>query len=956
MVDGVRLVAICAGLTALAFLQDSGRTVLDTSLVTMAEPLQGLRRLLSSGAAGQEWAVLTGPAFLVMESVGLPLWAAQRLAWAGLLTAGFLGAERVSGTLGITSPGARITGALAFSLSPPAVLGLGVSTAHLVPYFLAPWIILFLARAGQGRMSARRAAALSGLVTLLAGVGDRAVVLAAVAAGWWWVACGPRPDRRGRLAGWWAVASTLAIGWWAVPALTGVAVPHEASFVWVAWRGVAPLPGPSDVCVAAVVIAGAVGVATAVPRLRILLGALLTVGVMLGVGLVAADQWHVGGGGALLLIALPCALGLAGLCARLVPTLGVPRGRAVYALAIAIVMGAVLPLATSGLVRERSIAGPPPGWAEALAWIDRSGQVGRAIVLPAAAWADSEWTRITGQLSPWDNDPSAAWVAAVGERVSDRAGWPGLADYLAHQGVAYLIVPRGSTAAEQAQAETVREGLSVTPGFVRANVIGADDVAGPILEIWEVQQRPVSSQARAWISDATSLVVVEGGEGSVVDAGAVGVASGVPILAAPTDVVGVSEYNPPLGAVIRDRFRPSRGAATPIDRGPIIVMREPESRTVSARIRAVTAADYRLSLGVRPRAGDALEALLMPASDDSPRAHASSVFSQAPAYRPQSAIDGELSTAWLAGEGERNPELVIEWSGSAEVSGVMFLRDSELSASRPLTVTVTIGGTSTTGVVGDGGELAFPPRTGEALSLRFDNLLEERVMDPDTGRSSVLPLGISEVAVRGLEGRTPGPSLTTAVRFPEADVPQTILDGTGVRMCAQASVAHILRQTVIVATPCDDSPQKLTSGAHEILAMASDVLVPDFVAFERSTTAPTQDVVHVDSWRADERVLVVQPDARVRLLETSDSVTPSWSARLDGAKLQSVTVAGWRQAWVIPAGAGGVVSISAAGEPLSVVALPALLLGALALVMMWCVVPGRASSADTSPASPEPRS
>ena len=59
-------------------------------------------------------------------------------------------------------------------------------------------------------------------------------------------------------------------------------------------------------------------------------------------------------------------------------------------------------------------------------------------------------------------------------------------------------------------------------------------------------------------------------------------------------------------------------------------------------------------------------------------------------------------------------------------------------------------------------------------------------------------------------------------------------------------------------------------------------------------------------WTADHREVDVPPSQASRVLVVPESINPGWTARTaDGAELTPVTVNGWQQGWVVPAGHAG---------------------------------------------------
>ncbi len=65
----------------------------------------------------------------------------------------------------------------------------------------------------------------------------------------------------------------------------------------------------------------------------------------------------------------------------------------------------------------------------------------------------------------------------------------------------------------------------------------------------------------------------------------------------------------------------------------------------------------------------------------------------------------------------------------------------------------------------------------------------------------------------------------------------------------------------------------------------------------------------VRSWQPDQRQLGIGRGA-ASYLEVHENYNPGWAATLNGQQLTPVRLDGWQQAFVVPAGAGGTVTLS----------------------------------------------
>ena len=212
----------------LCFLQAPGLIAPDTKLDLTANPLRFLSRAANlwnsdlpfGQAQNQAYGYLFphGAFFLLGDTVGLPGWVTQRLWWALLLTAGFWGLLRVAEALGIGTRTSRLVAAGAFALSPRVLTTLGSISSETLPMMLAPWVLLpvILALNGRSGQPLRMLAGRAGVALALMGAVNAVASLAGCLPAVIWWAC-HRPNRLWwRFTGWWALASALAVAWWTV--------------------------------------------------------------------------------------------------------------------------------------------------------------------------------------------------------------------------------------------------------------------------------------------------------------------------------------------------------------------------------------------------------------------------------------------------------------------------------------------------------------------------------------------------------------------------------------------------------------------------------------------------------------------------------------------------------------------------------------------------------------------
>ncbi len=330
------------------------------------------------------------------------------------------------------------------------------------------------------------------------------------------------------------------------------------------------------------------------------------------------------------------------------------------------------------------------------------------------------------------------------------------------------------------------------------------------------------------------------------------------------------------------------------------------------------------------RPGAALDRVLSdatpPPSAQSITVAATAALDGRPELAPAMAFDGDPNTAWISGAGTAGRRLELSWDGPVTVEEITIT--GLPSGTAPIDqVTVAIGGGEVVRPLAGSGTITIPPTQTDRLTLTFTGL-----------RSESQQVGISEVAIDGLAGRTaPVPDRAATVTWECGEGPSLTIDGREVATQATSTVGALLGTEPIPWSSCDplelDGQVRLADGGAE-----SNALTVDGALLERDGAVEavgTGRDVQIEDWgQTARRVTVDAGEAAV--LTTTENANDGWVATFNGAELEAVRVDGWRQGWVIPAGESGTVSLSygpnrthRAGLALGVIGLGALLAGAL---------------------------
>ncbi|GGO69484.1 alpha-(1-_3)-arabinofuranosyltransferase domain-containing protein [Nocardioides deserti] len=460
-----RLLASCAVLVGLAFVQDPGLLAADTKLDLVLAPADWLSRALhlwdAEGAFGQLqnqaygylWPM--GPFFLLGWLVDLPGWVVQRL-WQGLvMSVAFAGTAKVARALGVRSDLACLLAGFAFALSPRLLTTLGPISIEAWPSALAPWVLLPLVRrATQG--SPRRAAALSALAVAMVGGVNAAATFAVLPLGIVWLLTRTPGPRRRALMLWWPLFTALGTLWWLVPLFVmGAYSPPFLDFIetttvttfpttvfdalrgtsnWVPYADAGSRAGNDLLRTSWVIVLSGVllllGVAGLLDRRtphRAFLGLSLLVGVLMVTAghRGAVEGWLAAPVADLLdgvlaplrnvhkfdpIIRLPLVLGLAFVVERMLTALreqpDAPRAdrvnrRVLVAAAVVAVVGCAAPAVQGRVQPAGATLGVPEYWHEAADYVAAESSGGTALLVPGSPFGEYLWGDTADEPMQW---------------------------------------------------------------------------------------------------------------------------------------------------------------------------------------------------------------------------------------------------------------------------------------------------------------------------------------------------------------------------------------------------------------------------------------------------------------------------------------------------------------------------------------------------------------------------
>jgi arabinofuranan 3-O-arabinosyltransferase len=131
---------------------------------------------------------------------------------------------------------------------------------------------------------------------------------------------------------------------------------------------------------------------------------------------------------------------------------------------------------------------------------------------------------------------------------------------------------------------------------------------------------------------------------------------------------------------------------------------------------------------------------------------------------------------------------------------------------------------------------------------------------------------------------------------------------------------------------------RLSEGEHRFAALSTDAFAVRSATLLRTgaVTPPAgREAAAVEQWDREHRRVAVGGRTEPTLLVVPENVNPGWVATLDGRELETRTVDGWQQGYVLPAGPAGEVALEFRAGTVFHAALAA---GAVAVLVLLALV------------------
>jgi arabinofuranan 3-O-arabinosyltransferase len=332
------------------------------------------------------------------------------------------------------------------------------------------------------------------------------------------------------------------------------------------------------------------------------------------------------------------------------------------------------------------------------------------------------------------------------------------------------------------------------------------------------------------------------------------------------------------------------------------------------------------SVWVRARQGPKLADLVAAPDTARARGDADLVDVLGSAY---AATDGDPATAWTAPQRvvqhKTPPTLTVTLPRPTEVTGLRLTPSAAAVPAQPKMVAVDLGDGPQVRELksrdGDHQPQTVPLKPRLTDTVRVSLLDWEDVIDRTAlGFDQLKPPGLAEIAVLSGDG-TPiaaadaARNRSRAVTVDCSRGPVIAIAGRFVHTAIRTTVGALLDGEPVAAQPCEREPILLPAGQQELLISPGEQFVVDGAQLTGplGVEMPSAPTVPADTgaWGPAHREVRVAAATTARVLVVPESINRGWVARTgNGTRLDPVTVNGWQQGWVVPAGTSGTITLT----------------------------------------------
>ncbi|HEX9033710.1 MAG TPA: alpha-(1-_3)-arabinofuranosyltransferase family protein [Streptosporangiaceae bacterium] len=375
-----------------------------------------------------------------------------------------------------------------------------------------------------------------------------------------------------------------------------------------------------------------------------------------------------------------------------------------------------------------------------------------------------------------------------------------------------------------------------------------------------------------------------------------------------------------------------------------------------------------------PGAGlDMVLSTLAPARKDTLEVSASSTWGSLPGLAAARLFSQQHPSPWIAGA--RKPVIRLSWQGSRTISSLV-VQPLPGFAAAPEAIKITSPHGDRFAEIGLGGltEIVPPLRT-DRMTISFPVVQYATTSQPVTGAAVQLPVGLSKLTIPALADLRPAsPAPGARFTLPCGKGPHLMLDGHILSTSVTGKVSDLTGFQPVQVSVCQPgSAVPLTRGRHWLTAARPGTFTITDVSLTSvqpgaartgqggAVSAPAAGPgrpVRVLAWTQEFRRVRIGSGAE-SYLEVHQNANPGWTATMSGRALIPVRLDGWQQGFLVPAGAGGTITLTFSPVKFYHVwiilsAIAVLALCAVAMAGRWRrKEPGQVEREQDAPAAPE---
>lgn len=295
---------------------------------------------------------------------------------------------------------------------------------------------------------------------------------------------------------------------------------------------------------------------------------------------------------------------------------------------------------------------------------------------------------------------------------------------------------------------------------------------------------------------------------------------------------------------------------------------------------------------------------------------ASSTFQNLPMLAPINLLNPDHSGFWMANS--TRADLFLSWNTPVTFNQISFIFSPHFASYPKQIAIITPEGTQVVSVNSQG--LAeFNPVTTNKVEIQILKVHKEIGINQLTGYQQVLPVGFKAIDINGLtQLETQTYNTNQLISLGCNQGPEIKIDNQIFQSSVVGTLASLLNSSPFIVRFCPNEIH-LSSKKHTIkeinnseFRISAINLIPIgypvdlYSSFE--IPKPFR-AINVINWGAENRSVEIAPGP-ASILEIHEDANIGWVATLNGQSLKPITVDGFQQGFIIPAGQGGLIVIN----------------------------------------------